>query len=227
MAHNRYSLHAKDLYAAVGSPVKWHGYREKIDKYYSAHLISDEDIHPPRQESPQLFDRILDVLAHGNLAGRSRAASWLLDMDGATRSLLANSLQEALSEQLVAGRPKPVSIFGQIPLSVYCWIVGKIQEDRSLVRMHTLATLRRAGEKERLALELFFQPYDQLSDARFTFFKASDIHPDEELALAAYEQRMVKRRFERAFKERTKRKIGRNEKCPCGSGRKYKKCCGM
>ena len=24
---------------------------------------------------------------------------------------------------------------------------------------------------------------------------------------------------------RTERKIGRNEKCPCGSGRKYKKCC--
>ncbi len=25
---------------------------------------------------------------------------------------------------------------------------------------------------------------------------------------------------------RTTRKIGRNEPCPCGSGRKFKKCCG-
>ncbi|PCI07422.1 MAG: hypothetical protein COB77_04715 [Gammaproteobacteria bacterium] len=24
----------------------------------------------------------------------------------------------------------------------------------------------------------------------------------------------------------TKTKIGRNEPCPCGSGKKYKKCCG-
>jgi preprotein translocase subunit SecA len=24
----------------------------------------------------------------------------------------------------------------------------------------------------------------------------------------------------------TTRKIGRNELCPCGSGKKYKKCCG-
>ncbi|MGN1105021.1 MAG: SEC-C metal-binding domain-containing protein [Huintestinicola sp.] len=24
-----------------------------------------------------------------------------------------------------------------------------------------------------------------------------------------------------------KKKIGRNEPCPCGSGKKYKKCCGM
>jgi preprotein translocase subunit SecA len=25
---------------------------------------------------------------------------------------------------------------------------------------------------------------------------------------------------------RTQRKVGRNEPCPCGSGKKYKKCCG-
>ncbi len=25
---------------------------------------------------------------------------------------------------------------------------------------------------------------------------------------------------------RTSNKIGRNEECPCGSGRKYKNCCG-
>jgi uncharacterized protein YecA (UPF0149 family) len=26
---------------------------------------------------------------------------------------------------------------------------------------------------------------------------------------------------------RQKAKVGRNEPCPCGSGRKYKKCCGQ
>jgi hypothetical protein len=29
-----------------------------------------------------------------------------------------------------------------------------------------------------------------------------------------------------AFKEATARKLGRNDPCPCGSGKKYKKCCG-
>ena len=27
-------------------------------------------------------------------------------------------------------------------------------------------------------------------------------------------------------KERQKKKVGRNDPCPCGSGKKYKKCCG-
>ena len=26
---------------------------------------------------------------------------------------------------------------------------------------------------------------------------------------------------------RKSKKIGRNEPCPCGSGKKYKKCCGL
>ncbi|OQY03760.1 MAG: hypothetical protein B6I22_10905, partial [Desulfobacteraceae bacterium 4572_123] len=26
--------------------------------------------------------------------------------------------------------------------------------------------------------------------------------------------------------KRTNKKIGRNDPCPCGSGKKYKKCCG-
>ena len=29
-----------------------------------------------------------------------------------------------------------------------------------------------------------------------------------------------------ATEQRQRPKVGRNEPCPCGSGRKYKKCCG-
>jgi uncharacterized protein len=34
------------------------------------------------------------------------------------------------------------------------------------------------------------------------------------------------RRRENAFARRLGRKIGRNDSCPCGSGRKFKRCCG-
>jgi len=32
--------------------------------------------------------------------------------------------------------------------------------------------------------------------------------------------------MKRAPSQRTQPKVGRNEPCPCGSGKKYKKCCG-
>jgi len=35
-----------------------------------------------------------------------------------------------------------------------------------------------------------------------------------------------RKKSEKISERRIGRKIGRNEPCPCGSGKKYKKCCG-
>ena len=43
--------------------------------------------------------------------------------------------------------------------------------------------------------------------------------------LMALSDSYVKQTYERLLGEAAKRKIGRNEPCPCGSGKKYKKCC--
>jgi uncharacterized protein YecA (UPF0149 family) len=50
--------------------------------------------------------------------------------------------------------------------------------------------------------------------------------------LQAYGARLWKERVEvmkrGIFDHNTnKTKVGRNDPCPCGSGKKYKKCCGM
>ena len=33
--------------------------------------------------------------------------------------------------------------------------------------------------------------------------------------------------YEREMSKRLRAKVGRNEPCPCGSGKKFKKCCGF
>lgn len=52
-----------------------------------------------------------------------------------------------------------------------------------------------------------------------------DFYDDD--AIAARQQRWQREADERAARQRSERKqkIGRNEPCPCGSGRKYKRCC--
>jgi hypothetical protein len=53
-----------------------------------------------------------------------------------------------------------------------------------------------------------------------------DFYDDD--AIAARQRRWQREAEERAARqrrERTQPKVGRNEPCPCGSGRKYKKCC--
>ena len=39
-------------------------------------------------------------------------------------------------------------------------------------------------------------------------------------------EKIKQKRFNKRINQTGKRKIGRNELCPCGSGFKYKKCCG-
>lgn len=224
LAHNRYTIQAKDLSNSISSSVNWRGYRLEIDRYYSERIISGESAKPPSQKIPQRLAEILNSLAKSNEPGRCRAASWLLDLDGGFRFELAQFIENTLTEQLSTLRLRPVTIFGTLPISIYCWIEGKIHVDLPFVKLHTLATLRRANEKERLALELFFGEDGRLQNARYTFFRPTDIHFQDLPQLDAYEQRMIKERVQRSLKIGEKRKIGRNERCPCGSGKKYKKC---
>ena len=63
------------------------------------------------------------------------------------------------------------------------------------------------------------------------------VDPEDRAKAVAYWQAVLARLDEEANKGRTEdddrlepihagRKVGRNDPCPCGSGKKYKKCCG-
>ena len=51
-----------------------------------------------------------------------------------------------------------------------------------------------------------------------------DPHPPACNCAACVDKRTADRQFEA---RRAGQKIGRNEQCPCGSGKKYKKCHGL
>lgn len=67
--------------------------------------------------------------------------------------------------------------------------------------------------------KLFFNMLKADADYLYTLEEWDDIYDDEKKAeiVTAY------RRSRTVVKEK---KIGRNEPCPCGSGKKYKHCCG-
>ena len=43
--------------------------------------------------------------------------------------------------------------------------------------------------------------------------------------LTKEKQKEIKRQYSDSVTVRIEEKIGRNDPCPCGSGKKYKKCC--
>jgi len=223
LSHNHYSTYAEDF--EFDTPVHWHGYREGLDRYFSAKVGGDpSDV--PSQPIPTRLREIIDVLAQSNASGRCKVATWILDMGGDFRIQASTLIDQVLEEQQRVGRQKPATCTGEIPITFYCSVEGVVRHDDHLVRLHTLATLQLSHESERLALKLDYSPDKRLQTVIPIFFSDRDIETVDENELAGYSQRMVDRRFQAHFAKTGRHKIGRNEPCPCGSRKKYKRCCG-
>lgn len=223
LAHNRYSTYAEDF--DFDNPVRWHGYREGLDRFFSS-KVGGDPAKQPGQPIPSRLKEIIHALADTNTPCRCKASAWLLDMGGEFRDQSNELINQTLEEQKQARRPKPVTCIGDIPVTFFCSIDDVIKHDDHLVRMHTLATLQIAHEPERLALRLDYSSDKQLQAVTPIFFSSKDINANEIGELDDYAQHMIEKRFNVRLTRGGKKKIGRNELCPCGSGKKYKKCCG-
>jgi preprotein translocase subunit SecA len=78
------------------------------------------------------------------------------------------------------------------------------------------------GEQSKLLLELSYDSALKLTGALWTWVERAEIPPEVLPKLEADAERLRVRRVAAA---KSKGKIGRNDLCPCGSGRKYKNCC--
>jgi hypothetical protein len=68
--------------------------------------------------------------------------------------------------------------------------------------------------------KLYFNMHAAEADYLYTLPEWDDILPLEE-------RESIVKEYKRSRTVRVEKKPGRNEPCPCGSGKKYKKCCGM
>ena len=67
---------------------------------------------------------------------------------------------------------------------------------------------------------------DDISDVEYGLFGQNDISEEKRVELQAYGKEIVERRTEQILAQKSKKKIYPNEPCICGSGKKYKRCCG-
>jgi len=68
--------------------------------------------------------------------------------------------------------------------------------------------------------KLFRNMVDAKADWLYTLPEWDDIYPKEE------QERLIKDQKKSRTVVREGKKVGRNDPCPCGSGKKYKNCCG-
>ncbi|MCL4536621.1 MAG: SEC-C domain-containing protein [Nitrospirae bacterium] len=224
LKHNRYVSYAEDFYDT--EPVRWHGYRTDLDKYFHDLQYSPDTAKKPAQVLPNRIKEIISTLEKNQKHGCCKVARYLLDMDGNTRDNFNAGIEQILSRQSEKRYIIPLCFLGGIKITIFCEQSGISSKDTRWKREYVLATLIRANDDERLMLTLYFDRNNKIFDADFEFLCPEDIPTDRYADIEKISKRQGGNFLKAYLKESGKRKIPRNEVCPCGSGKKYKRCCG-
>ena len=135
-------------------------------------------------------------------------------------------IEKEIYEQLLANPEEEVKgtvkelaeRYGQEVLTMVGFLDGineSLKEENPIETMDENTVVSLAFDKEKLYKNMVAAKADWL----YELPQWKDIYPEEEL------KRLYKEQKESGT-IRKEKKIGRNDPCPCGSGKKYKKCCG-
>jgi hypothetical protein len=220
LRENNYSMYASNLTQSKPTHLSFDGYRKPIDEYYSA-VFRGEPATLPRQEIPARLAEIITFLGASSLRGRSGIVSFLLDSSGTFRKTIANAIDQQLLENATLRRAKPLSTYGNQAFTLFTWSPA-VPRDALFAREHTMAVLAAAGETSRLLLELEYSERETVVGVHWRHLTLDALTDAE---IARVQAKATALRAQRVAAARRRGKIGPNDRCPCGSGKKYKKCC--
>lgn len=223
LRHNHYPEHAADLRGGSEARLQFIGYRQEIDKFFAARLLDPTLPSPLHQKMPAGLSALLEYLRLSGKNGRSAIAAYLLDVSGDWRDRMFDTLAQELGR--AEGKPpRPFSTFGEVRLTVFAWTPRWPRPSAGEMRDHAKAIMVMHEEPERVLLALSYDDAGAFLDVEWQFLRRADITVFELPALQARGEALREARLEKAIA--TSGRIGRNEQCPCGSGTKFKKCCG-
>jgi preprotein translocase subunit SecA len=219
-AENNYARFAEELADGQVGRLNFDGYRDKADDYFAA-VLKGEAGPPPKQPTPARIAEIVDLLDRRGAPGGSELASHLLDWAGDFREQIAAGIDEQLDGNRRLKRSRPLSTYGEVCTTVQVWSPDAPPKPGDGVD-HTRAVMALNGETERRLIELEYGATGDLISARSEIVTLAGLDAEALARAESGAENIRRRRLETA---QAAAKIGRNDSCPCGSGRKYKHCC--
>jgi preprotein translocase subunit SecA len=220
-AQNNYTQHAAELKAGKLDKLRYNGFRTPIDDYYAA-IANGVTPKLVRQEMPERLVEIVSHLGRSTEPRRSELASFLLDAAGDVRDTVAEAIDRSLRQNRELGRPLPSSLYGQMAMTLFVWSPAAPRR-YGLARDHTRAVVMANGEASRRLIELEYSEDGKLTGAHLEHVRLAHLSAAELERVKAASIALKGKRLRQA---EAKGKVGRNDPCPCGSGRKYKRCHG-
>ena len=221
--HNNYSLHTDSLKGKSDAHIGFRGYREKINCYYSEKLLNPDLAPPFSQEIPIFIKAIIDFCSK-NPQPFVELVCFLLDGSQDCRIQISDGIANALKRQPLVRRACYYTTVGEYRISIACWQPLLFDPKRSPFREFAKTEMFYHNEPDRIILELYFDKDNTIRQLQWEKLSKFEILPNEENKFRELVRQLKKRRLDQYVRKHGK--IGRNAACPCGSGKKYKKCCG-
>lgn len=204
------------------------GQREDLDRYYSLRRYESFGAEKPRPDMPQIMMDILELLEHDNSPNRVDAAFFLLDMSSEGRDEFASSIEMIQRRQATTHNQASASFSGN-GLGVKATL---FVSEPTVLNPYSLEKMRKLAASLLLALEepqhalvtLYCDGQGRLNGYHFERLTPEKYSDEELRILRAEGEAILQSRVDNRIRQDGK--IGRNELCPCGSGRKYKRCHG-
>jgi hypothetical protein len=147
----------------------------------------------------------------------------LLNCGDEARDKIWPQIDFVLTRQSKTGKPLSLSTYGEAKITVFCWQKGSLERNQEFAYHHTRVSMMVAEDTRRLCLELEYDGSNHLCDVHGEFLTLDRLSAGQMGQLKIEADQLRRSRIEKAIE--SSGKIGRNEPCPCGSGRKYKLCC--
>lgn len=218
---NNYTQYAEEL-SGNADKMQFDGYATPVNEYFSAVLAGDGP-PKPRQKMPRRVAEIVDLLGASKEPDRAELSSYILDGGGDWRDTLASSIENALKENKELKRSRPLSSYGGMEMTQFVWSPDAPRNAEEAVE-HTLVVMLAANKTDRRLVEFEYDKDGKLFGAHLRHVTLAGVPEVEIDRLRAKGVELQQRRIASA---QAKGKIGRNEQCPCGSGKKWKKCHGQ
>lgn len=224
--HNCYYIYFNDAQTDRINPI---GYREDLDIYYNQKYHPQLSPVKPVQPIPDLFKKMISFLDGSTKDNKIRISNYLLDFSKEAKDSFSSQVEQVFEHQKATKRIRTITTTGKgkDDLCYSCFVSqpGIKMVSDSEKQDYIWSNMLWNNEENRTLIVLEFDDNKNLLDIQTTFYGYDDIPVERRDELLLQGEQRAKERFSRYVAEHGK-KIGRNEPCPCGSGKKYKKCCG-
>ena len=203
--------------------VIWQGFRQSLDEYFNLLFANPSAAKKPTQNMPEQISEIIEYLGYDVSPEKIRLAHYLMDLASVAKEDLAGQIKYALKRQRELKRTVPLVAFGDIKYCAFISMPGIIQYPIQEQLDYAYAAASRNEEIPVMWISLEYDNKKRLVSAKGKKCFFSDLEGDD-IERIRHMGREKARDWVLQYKM-AHGKIGRNDYCPCGSGKKYKFCC--